>query len=282
MRYKKCLPTLNSTRHAGDVVRAWGSVQSVMRLAVVSVMLLGLMLVVPDATRASDSEPGNLKLIELYTSHGCSSCPAADKLLGELIAADDQLMALEFHVDYWNTLVHGSDGNFVDPFSKPEFSLRQREYNAASLAGRPGVYTPQAVVNGRFAAVGSNRRHITKALDREVVQTLMIGVSADNDPDRLLVTVTGSSEQIGSLAGTDIKVAHFISKAVTDITGGENSRKTVTNHNIVTSMTTLGEVSGEAGMTFSIVRPAGNEGCVIMVQEDALTPVFAAVACPQS
>jgi len=66
--------------------------------------------VVPDAARAEGAEP----VIELFTSHGCSSCPRADRLLAELIEADPELVALEFHVDYWNSLVHGGDGSFAD------------------------------------------------------------------------------------------------------------------------------------------------------------------------
>lgn len=282
MTNKTSLSSGSNLPNAQATATTLSPVRNFKRLFAGCSIVLGLALSTPFSTQASDSAPGSLKLIELYTSHGCSSCPAADKLLGELLAADEQLLALEFHVDYWNNLVHGKDGNFVDPFSKPEFSLRQRQYNAAALSGRPGVYTPQAVVNGRFAAVGSNRRHITKALSREIEQTLKIAVAASDDPDRLSVTVTGTSDQLDSLSGTDIKVAQYINKAVTNITGGENSKKTVTNHHIVTSMTTLGEVSDRVGMTFDIAKPADNEGCLVMVQEDASTPVYAATACPQS
>lgn len=277
------LPLRNSNLlNVGDVLTSLRSVRHVIGRIAGCAVLLSLCLSAPVLAQQDDSAPGTLKLIELYTSHGCSSCPSADELLGELLAADDQLMALEFHVDYWNDLVHGNKGNFVDPFSKPEFSLRQREYNAAALAGRPGVYTPQAVINGRFATVGSNRRHITKALNRNVEQMLTITVSADDDPDSLKISVTGSSARIEELAGTDISVARYIKKAQTMITGGENSEKTLTNHHIATSLTKLGEVSGSVDMIFTITRPADNEGCVVMVQKDALTPVYAAAECPPS
>lgn len=229
---------------------------------------------------ADTAAPKGLKLIELYTSHGCSSCPAADQLLGELLAKDEDLLALEFHVDYWDNLVHGRDGNFVDPFSQVSHSMRQREYNAASLAGRPGVYTPQAVINGRFAAVGSNRRHITKALASPVEQAFKILISAGTSADTLSVEITGSDDKKAELAGTDISVAHYIDKATTRITGGENSNKTLTNHRIVTSLTPLGEVSVDGGMSFSVQKPHAGEGCVILVQEDARSPIYAAYGCP--
>ena len=38
-------------------------------------------------------------VVELFTSQGCSSCPAADKLLGEL-SRDPSLMTMSLAVDY--------------------------------------------------------------------------------------------------------------------------------------------------------------------------------------
>ncbi|MFK7996343.1 MAG: DUF1223 domain-containing protein [Granulosicoccus sp.] len=243
--------------------------------------LMFFLVLLPAGDVLSDSKPSSqLKLIELYTSHGCSSCPPAEDLLGDLLAEDENLLALEFHVDYWNNLVHGKDGNFVDPFSSASYSKRQRQYNAASLAGRPGMYTPQAIVNGRYAVVGSNRRHITKALSSPVEQALQVMIGAGSTPDTLTVEVTGSAGKRAELAGTDITVAHYIDKAVTFVSGGENRNMNLENHRIVTSLTRLGEVSAVSDMRFSVQKPAEDRGCVILVQEDALTPVYAAIACP--
>src|SRR3954464_3336555 len=61
-------------------------------------------------------------LVELFTSQGCSSCPAADKLIGNLITADTNVIALSFHVDYW-------DGSgWKDKFSNHDYTLRQQQY----------------------------------------------------------------------------------------------------------------------------------------------------------
>jgi len=234
---------------------------------------------VPTA-QADQGQPGQFKLIELYTSHGCSSCPKADKLLGELIEQDDELIALEFHVDYWNSLVHGKDGSFTDPYSQAAFSARQRQYNAASLKGRPGVYTPQAVINGRFAAVGSNKRHISKALSQPQSAMLALSIESGASPDTLLVTVTGDSGQLAQLRGTNIMLARYLDTVSTDITGGENRHKTLVNHHVVTEFGAIGEVSDSDQMRFEITTPAASGGCVVLVQEDALTPVYAAATCP--
>jgi len=229
---------------------------------------------------ADEAAKGSLKLVELYTSHGCSSCVPADKLLGELLNEDETLLALEFHVDYWNSLVHGDDGSFADPFSKPEFSHRQRQYNSAKLGGRPGVYTPQAIVNGRFATVGSNRKHIVKALSRPVNQSLDITFEAASQAGELTVLIAGDTERRKALVGMGIMLARYIDQATTAITGGENNNRTVTNHNIVTDFSPLGEVTESGSLLFTIATPGDNEGCVVMVQDGATTPIFAAAACP--
>lgn len=248
--------------------------------------LLGIVWVVSAGSLANSASDGTengrkLRLIELFTSHGCSSCPAADQLLGQLLKQDKKLLALEYHVDYWNTLVHGRDGNFVDPFSKSDYSMRQREYSVAGLAGRPGVYTPQAVVNGVSASVGSNRRHILKALSLGRVQSLQIAVvPSENTAESLLISISGSQEQRLELAGVNVLLVRYLDRAATQITGGENRHRELINHHIVIGMTQLGEVGVSEDMIYEIPRPTENEGCVILIQEAAMTPIYAAAECP--
>jgi len=220
-----------------------------------------------------------LKLIELFTSHGCSSCPSAEKLAGELQAADADLVLIEYHVDYWDTLVHGSDGSFVDPFSNSEYSDRQRLYNRVGLRGRPGVYTPQAVINGRIAAVGSDKRRISKALAQGTQSAMAIDI-VTNDADSLIIKVTGSDADRKLAEGAEILLVDIIEKTVTEITGGENRHKVLTNHNVATAIKRLGRVGNDADISFTVPRPANNMGCIVLVQDVGLNPVFAAAQCP--
>ena len=110
-------------------------------------------------------------LVELFTSEGCSSCPPADALLAELASRPD-VLALSFHVDYWDRL------GWKDPFSSREASQRQNRY--AALLDLATVYTPQIVVDGGWQAVGSDRADVEHALDlarrdrQEVLVTLAL------------------------------------------------------------------------------------------------------------
>jgi hypothetical protein len=100
------------------------------------------------------SGPARVALIELYTSEGCSSCPPADKWLGELRGNPGlwkDFVPVEFHVNYWDDL------GWKDQLSTLGFT--SREYAYASAWGSRNVYTPCFVRNGeewkpQWGAVG--------------------------------------------------------------------------------------------------------------------------------
>ena len=226
--------------------------------------------------------PQPLRIVELFTSHGCSSCPPADRLLGKLLEEDPALMALEYHVDYWNSLVHGGAGSWTDPFSSREFTKRQRDYSEAELAGRRGVYTPQVVVNGYFAAVGSDRRRLQQALEQAGNQQLDIDIVEvpASDGRELNIRVSGSPAQLQALAGTSVSLVRYIDSATTPVTGGENKDLELVNHHIVFEVSRLGEVDAQSGLNVAATVPIRGEGCVVLVQKGAVSPVYAAAECP--
>ncbi len=86
----------------------------------------------------------NNTIIELFTSQGCSSCPPAEKWLGEF-KEDERLwktlFPIAFHVDYWDYI------GWQDIYADPAFSKRQKQYKKEKAIS--SVYTPGFVVNGK-------------------------------------------------------------------------------------------------------------------------------------
>lgn len=124
-------------------------------------------------------------VVELFTSQGCSSCPPADRLLTELAGRERErpVIALAFHVDYWNDL------GWRDPFSSASATARQEAY--ARALGR-GLYTPQLVVNGRAHAVGSRRGEVERALGA-ATRVPTLAASAELAGDTLIVRADAPS-----------------------------------------------------------------------------------------
>src|SRR6201987_2832559 len=94
-------------------------------------------------------------VVELFTSQGCSSCPSADKVLGEL-AKDPSIIALSMPIDYWDYL------GWKDTLADARFSARQKAYSR--VRGDREVYTPQAVINGSTHVIGRDRAGIENAI----------------------------------------------------------------------------------------------------------------------
>src|SRR5437764_2212404 len=95
-------------------------------------------------------------VVELFTSQGCSSCPPADKVLGEL-ANDPSVIALSLPIDYWDYL------GWKDTLADSRFTARQKAYSRSR--GDRDVYTPQLIVNGAAQVIGSDRAKIDGAID---------------------------------------------------------------------------------------------------------------------
>lgn len=254
------------------------------RLRRLSICLFGLMLPM-GATLSAETAERPLRLIELFTSQGCSSCPPADRLLGELLQQDDTLMALEFHVDYWDSLQHGSDGSWRDPFSDAAFTERQQRYHAARLAGRRGVYTPQAVINGSVVAVGSDEKRLRHALDQAQAPTLSVSLSpsdavAGEEGEWLQLRVAGSEQALSEHEGAHVSLLRYLDETQTRIEGGENNRRELRNHHVVVGMQSLGRVSAGQEVLARLQAPVDGQGCVVIVQAEQLGPIAGAAECP--
>lgn len=216
---------------------------------------------------AESSTPAAPVVVELFTSQGCYSCPPAEAYLGELAARDD-VIALEWHVDYWDDLVYGSAGQWKDPFSSPEATRRQYAYNAA-IEGRPRAYTPQMIVGGRKAMVGTQRDRVEDAVRR----MRKAGAGAE-----LVVSRTNNGAiQAEASGGVDLWRVDFLKHRVTEVQRGENKGKQLESHHIVLRKTKLG-LGGQGPVRSA--APAAGEGCAILAQVGETGPVLAAAYCP--
>ena len=172
-------------------------------------------------------------LLELFTSQGCSSCPAADKLLGEL-ASDPSLIAISDPVDYWDYL------GWKDTLALPGHSSRQRAY--ARVRGDRQVYTPQIVVNGATHVLGSDRAAVERAITQTDRNASVMSVPVQ-------VSLGGGELNVKLAAGKDRSGGEVwlcpLSKAVPIAIGhGENEGRTITYHNVVRRWVKLGDWTG--------------------------------------
>ena len=188
---------------------------------------------------ASAGEPR--AVIELFTSQGCSSCPAADKVLGEL-SRDPTLVTLSLPVDYWDYL------GWKDTLALHGHSNRERAY--ADTRGDREVYTPQVVVNGIMHVLGSDKAAIEQAIaqTRQSAAPLMLPVTIAVADGKVSVNVPAAN---GENASAEVWLCPITGKAQVAIERGENRGHTLAYTNVVRRWVKLGDWSGKAE-TFSL------------------------------
>ncbi len=174
-------------------------------------------------------------VVELFTSQGCSSCPAADKLLAE-IARDPNVVALTLAVDYWDYI------GWKDTLAIAGHTNRQRAY--AKVRGDRQVYTPQAVINGVAHALGSDRAVIERTIrrTRETAAPLALHVVMKIDGQKLTVAVPASRNE--NDAG-EVWLCPMTKSVPVAIARGENHGRTVTYTNVVRRWIKLGDWHGK-------------------------------------
>jgi hypothetical protein len=200
-------------------------------------------------------------VLELFTSQGCSSCPPADTLLGAL-AQRPGVIALAWHVDYWNRL------GWLDAFASPDATARQRAY-ARQLGSE--VFTPALVVDGAEIVVGSDG----SAVDRAIRSALPLSV-----PVTFIHTGDGPAVAVGNSQAT-LRALRILydPEHTTDIGAGENGGARLHEYRIVRRIDSLGAWDGTARQI--ALPPAGNgQGQVVLVQTTDLRVVGAADLAP--
>jgi hypothetical protein len=192
-------------------------------------------------------------VVELFTSQGCSSCPPANAFLNELSKQRGDVLALAFHVTYWDYL------GWKDPFSLTLATDRQAQY------GRrfgDGSYTPEIVVDGGSGMVGSERGEVNRAIAK---------ARADNRTaaEVTLVAKDGkASIDIGAGKGVArVMLVGFDREHVTAVGRGENRGVTMAEANIVRSFRSVGQWNG-APVHLEEQLPEGEQVAVILEGSD--------------
>jgi len=200
-------------------------------------------------------------VVELFTSQGCSSCPAADKLLGEL-ARDPNVIALSLPIDYWDYL------GWKDTLADARFTARQKAYSR--MRGDRDVYTPQVIVNGSAHVVGSDRAKIEGAIDatKKSEGVMSVPVSMSVAGKQISVSVA-ASKGAGARRG-EVWICS-VSKAVPISIGrGENRGREITYHNVVRNFLKVGDWNGNAGswtVPLENISRDGVDAAVVYVQD---------------
>ncbi len=229
-------------------------------------------LVAPDAVlpgraiadvKLSESSPGAPIVVELYTSQGCSSCPPADELLGEL-AGHPGVIALSMHVDYWDYI------GWKDPYADPQLTARQRDY--ARNLGLRYVYTPQMVIDGRHDVAGLRRGRVLETIEKAGRQPKPVAVKFEDGK----IVISGGENPPG---GATVWLAAFDGKHQTEIPRGENAGRTLEYHHVVREMTKLGTWRGgamEIDFDMAAAAAEGRDGCAVIIQQGKGGPILGA------
>lgn len=205
-------------------------------------------------------EDKHVAVLELFTSQGCSSCPSADRLLDKL-SADNNVIALSFHVDYWDRL------GWKDPYSSKEYTQRQYKYSSSLNSS---VYTPQLVINGASEMVGSDAKKINNTLKTVWAQNTNTIVSIDkfsvaNGKATIRYTIKGVA------AESTLNIALVEKETMTTIRAGENGGASLKGTNVVRNFKTVNNATNGAS-DYSLDVPedikGGNMGVVLFIQQN--------------
>lgn len=183
---------------------------------------------VSDATQAARPV-----VVEFFTSQGCSSCPPADQFARRL-AEEPSLLVIERPVTYWDRL------GWKDTLGKQENTHLQRAYARRTLGGRNGVYTPQAVVNGKTGVVGSREADL-RGLIAQARFAKLPDIEVMEKPDgtaEVMITGAGAAFANVQLVGLDRTETVRIGR-------GENGGRSVTYTNVYKGERSLGTLAGD-------------------------------------
>jgi len=208
---------------------------------------------------------------ELFTSQGCSTCPAADEVLGHLAKRDD-VIALTLPVDYWDYL------GWRDTLARPEFTARQKAY--AKVLGDGMVYTPQAVISGITNVNGSSADKVERAIDKtaKLFSASRVPITLSAADGRLVIDVASTPDGVEAKEAT-VWLAAIAGSVKVPITRGENQGRTIVYSNVVRALMPVGTWSGKE-MVVQLDRRSfmhsSADRCAVFLQQGHGGPIVGA------
>jgi hypothetical protein len=221
---------------------------------------LGVCAIVAIIRPADAAEPR--AVVELFTSQGCSSCPPADKIIGEL-AKDPSIIALSMPIDYWDYL------GWKDTLADARFSARQKAYS--HMFSDRGVYTPQVIVNGSLPMIGSDRAGIEGAIGdtKKADGVMSVPVTLTLSGKQINVSVAASGKGPAAMHG-EVWICSVTREIPISIGRGENRGREITYHNVVRNLLKVGDWNGNAGswsVPLENISHEGVDAAVVYVQD---------------
>jgi hypothetical protein len=174
-------------------------------------------------------------VVELFTSQGCSSCPPADQIIGDL-SKDPSIIALSMPIDYWDYL------GWKDTLADSRFSARQRAYSR--MRGDREVYTPQVVVNGSAHVIGSDRAGIESAIGKTVRNEMVMSVPVTMSLAGKQINVSVAASKEPAASHGEVWICSIARSVPISIARGENRGQQITYHNVVRNLLKVGDWNG--------------------------------------
>jgi hypothetical protein len=233
------------------------------RLSIASIIMLTTHLCMAQGKATS------VTVIELFTSQGCSSCPAADKLLNEIIEKADQenkpVIGLSYHVSYWNYL------GWKDPYSNENYNTLQRKYAEALQSS---VYTPQMIIDGKQEFVGSDQEKAKQAIQHASSKSQEYTITLSNLTQREKDATL--NYQLNKLSLNEHLIVLLVKKHVENqVPSGENKGRLLKHDNVVIyRQETL--MSKEGSITLPIDVLKESDSLIVYAQDNKTFAISAA------
>jgi hypothetical protein len=200
-------------------------------------------------------------VVELFTSQGCSSCPPADRIVGEL-AKDPNVIALSMPIDYWDYL------GWKDTLADSRFSARQKAYS--QVRGDRNLYTPQMIVNGSAQVIGSDRAAIEGAIKNTSKAEGVMSVPVTMTLSGKLINVSVEASKVSATGRGEVWLCSVSQAVPISIGRGENRGQQITYYNVVRNIVKVGDWNGGAGswtIPLENISRDGVDAAVVYVQD---------------